>query len=202
MEFIELEHNTRNLFLSKKYFIALLFLCLCQLFKRNHMKQLTIGLFMFSFLGLNAQSKSVVFNECPEGIGIDKSEILVFVTFSPSYVEEINLDKKDAEAYNKAVKDYAPLYKGKYEIISTDELDKISSEGNYKYLFNVTSFTYPEGNYSGGFRPELEIRGCGTMVIATQISYSFKYIMGKNIGNTVKGEINGIEKCRSANASK
>lgn len=151
---------------------------------------LTLSFSIFSF----SQTETIIYNECIESIGVNENDVLVFVLLTSNELDSHIIEEKDMKTYNESVKRYAEIYKGKYEILTSDELDKVTSESNYKYIFNVNLYlTYGR---------KLNIRGCGTMLLENGTYYSFKKIVGSNIGNTVKEEIQGIENCRAGNSSK
>ncbi len=151
---------------------------------------LTISVASYSF----SQTSTIVYNECIESIGVNENDVLVFVVLTSNEIESRIIEEKDVKTYNESVKRYAELYKGKYKILTSDELDQITPESNYKYLFNVNLYlTYGR---------KLNIRGCGTMLLENGTYYSFKKVVGSNIAKTVKEEIQGIENCRSVNSSK
>jgi hypothetical protein len=141
-----------------------------------------------------SQTETIIYNECIESIGLNEKDVLVFVLLSSNEIDSKIIEEKDVKTYNESVKRYAEIYKGKYEILTSDELDKVTPESNYKYLFNVNLYlTYGR---------KLNIRGCGTMLLENGTYYSFKKIVGGNIANTVKEEIQGIENCRVTNTTK
>ncbi len=158
------------------------------------MKNLIVALAIVLTATAFSQSQKSVYGQCIDSIGVNEDYVLVFLLLSPNEIASKFIEEKDAKEYNESVKRNAQIYKGKYVFMTTDELDKITSESNYKYIFGVNLYlTYGR---------KLNIRGCGTMLVETGIYYNITKLITGNIAQTVKKEIKGIENCRAGNSSK
>jgi hypothetical protein len=72
----------------------------------------------------------------PIDLGKDTSEIVVFQLLNTDDAIKWKISSRRAEEYNKAIREHSEMYKGKKELLFTDEIEGLDfSNEKYRYFF-------------------------------------------------------------------